>query len=740
MPSPQSNPPLSEHIEQGDPWAHEALERGRTQHQAWAEKYAEERPDPAQAEYQRKIDDLNTEVIKLEREFDALKAEIDAEVVKAGKASFFLIAKWISTKHGGRMGAPKPASVKAAGERQFHVTLGDKYGGEAWGDSYATEYALRHRAGSRWSSDTEVTPAKNALGKKLARMFEVDDKVQQARKELNRLIAESEMSSIWKVAMEDEDAKKAAKKWKLRLGEWTPVATWKDSSGGQRKSSILAMPKLIAERGQHYESMMNRMRGDLAWKKEPYVPHAVYYVYDGGYDGTPLDPPLTPSEYVTEHVPSPTPVEHSGFDIQHGFLMSDRFSGQYHDGKILSPFGEMIRDLQKQHMEDREKAAREAEEAIIQSAKRAKEKEQSINQVFLAGHATPTQVLYVNGKAFREMFLAVAKAIAKDDSRPVLTNVHMEYESGTLRMIASDGFRIFAGTIHTSIKTQSADTLLEWSVNFPAKVRSDQYQGMARYDPKPDDELKLEYVQEAYFERLEKVSEDLIAPGLVVRFPNGKFVAAAQPGRFPNWRQLVPEVYGLATTFNADQFKGALNKVRKAAKDNNGIVQLVMVNQSHSGASDGALVVSAKSNVSGEESVRIQADLTPIVDKPQYIAFNWGYLEDIAHLPMWHKMVQTQSRVVKEAPRLTLKTTTYGSPAVFEGTILDVIILMPMFVQLDKAALEKAKAMGKEGTDGKNGVSGNPSLNCPVCHKRIEGDYPPGVYKCGGCGGSVQVA
>lgn len=137
---------------------------------------------------------------------------------------------------------------------------------------------------------------------------------------------------------------------------------------------------------------------------------------------------------------------------------------------------------------------------------------------------------------FSSMVKRVARMVSKDESRAILTGVLVTLEGSTLRMVATDSYRL---------ALSEAAVPDEMSGEFSAVISGSFLQDIAAL-PRTDETLTL------------SLSENQI----LVRCGDTVFVNRRIEGRFPNYRQLLPES---CTTSATVEVKRLVSAVKRAS-------------------------------------------------------------------------------------------------------------------------------------------------------------------------------
>ena len=254
-------------------------------------------------------------------------------------------------------------------------------------------------------------------------------------------------------------------------------------------------------------------------------------------------------------------------------------------------------------------------------------------------------VVQFDPKALRRAIERVEFAAATDDSRPVLTGVHIKTEGSRLTMAAADGFRLAVADI--TLPESPAESL---EVIVPARALRE----LSRLVGESNEPLEMRVNPQR--------TQVLFA------MTDVEMVAQLIQGTFPNYNQLIPAEYGTKVLVNVDEFKREARIAAIFARDGSGIIRLQMA--PGEAGMPGQLTISARADEIGDNEGKIDAKVEGDGSK---IAFNSRYLQDVLN-------VLTGT--------VALEMTSPSSQGVFrpvdENGVSEpgyVHVVMPMFVQ-----------------------------------------------------------
>lgn len=243
-------------------------------------------------------------------------------------------------------------------------------------------------------------------------------------------------------------------------------------------------------------------------------------------------------------------------------------------------------------------------------------------------------------KALRRAIERVEFAAASDDSRPILTGVHIKSDGARLTLASADGFRLAVADIHLDAPPPEPIEVV-----IPARA--------------------LREVARLIGDTNESVEMQLNPQKTQVQFAlaDVELVAQLIQGTFPNYSQLIPNDYNTRVTVSLEEFKREARIAAIFARDGSGIIRLQMY---PGNGTQGRLTVSARADEIGNNEGTLDADVEGEASK---IAFNSRYLQDVLN--------------ALSGEKVALETTSPSSQGVFRpvGDPDYVHVVMPMFVQ-----------------------------------------------------------
>ncbi|MDP9377545.1 MAG: DNA polymerase III subunit beta [Actinomycetota bacterium] len=198
----------------------------------------------------------------------------------------------------------------------------------------------------------------------------------------------------------------------------------------------------------------------------------------------------------------------------------------------------------------------------------------------------------VPARAFVETIQKVARSASRDETRPVLTGILVSASEDSLRMVATDSYRL-------SVKETQLEAPLE--SGFEANVPARALQELARIVGQTETESLVASVRsnQVVFE----------ADGVVL---SSRLI----DGQFPNYRQLLPDSYEHSLELVGAEITEVVRRISLLAQKN-APLRLAF--------SEGELTVSARTPDVGEASETVPV---PFAGEPLEIGFNPDFLRD----------------------------------------------------------------------------------------------------------------
>jgi DNA polymerase-3 subunit beta len=199
-------------------------------------------------------------------------------------------------------------------------------------------------------------------------------------------------------------------------------------------------------------------------------------------------------------------------------------------------------------------------------------------------------------KIIEEVATQVAYAAATDESRPVLTGILFETEGKTLKVTATDGFRLTRKIITTEHEIKG----LEKGLIIPARTIME----IARIVSEgKKDEVEMGMAGDSN--------------QLVVGYEGIFLASRILEGNFPDLEKIIPKGAKTEVIMDKEELVRAVKAVGIFARDSSNIIRLKI--------EEGQLTVEASSTQTGESKVEIEAEKK---GEDGQIAFNYRYVQD----------------------------------------------------------------------------------------------------------------
>ncbi|MGF1458398.1 MAG: DNA polymerase III subunit beta [Leptolyngbyaceae cyanobacterium] len=192
-------------------------------------------------------------------------------------------------------------------------------------------------------------------------------------------------------------------------------------------------------------------------------------------------------------------------------------------------------------------------------------------------------------------------ATSADETKQVLTGVHLLAEPETLEFAATDGHRLAVVKTSDESGQGNADSGDQMDVTVPAKALRDLERMLQTYNSSEPIALKFDRTQ------------------VVFELGDQRLTARLLEGQYPNYRQLIPKQFERQVTVDRKLLTDALERIAVLADQKNNIVKLSLDPEEKAVA----VSVEAQEVGSGREVVAAQ-----ITGEALDIAFNVRYLLD----------------------------------------------------------------------------------------------------------------
>ena len=243
-------------------------------------------------------------------------------------------------------------------------------------------------------------------------------------------------------------------------------------------------------------------------------------------------------------------------------------------------------------------------------------------------------------KVLRKVIERVEFAAASDDSRPVLTGVHVKSDGARVKFASADGFRLAVSDI--ALDAEPSEPI---EVIVPARALREL--GRLIVDATEPIEMRINPQRTQVLFALTDI----------------EMVCQLIQGTFPNYSQLIPAESNTRCVVSVDEFKREAKIASIFARDGSGIIRLEMT--PGAGGMPGRLKISARADEIGNNDGEVDANIEGDASK---IAFNARYLQDVLNAL---------------SGEVALEMTSPSSQGVFRpvGETDYVHVVMPMFVQ-----------------------------------------------------------
>jgi DNA polymerase-3 subunit beta len=148
-------------------------------------------------------------------------------------------------------------------------------------------------------------------------------------------------------------------------------------------------------------------------------------------------------------------------------------------------------------------------------------------------------------------------ATSADESKQVLTGVHLALDADRLEFAATDGHRL--AVVQTPID-QAGDSMAADNEALNVTVPGKALRELERM-------LQMPQAGEAIAVRVDQSQ-------LVIQWDNQQLTSRLLEGQYPNYRQLIPQQFGLQMTVDRRSFTAALERIAVLADQRNSIVKL----------------------------------------------------------------------------------------------------------------------------------------------------------------------
>ncbi len=220
-------------------------------------------------------------------------------------------------------------------------------------------------------------------------------------------------------------------------------------------------------------------------------------------------------------------------------------------------------------------------------------------------HVDTQQRISIPFSQFSSMVKRVARVVSKDESRAILTGVLITLEGQTLKMVATDSYRL--AITETTLDESAAE-------GFQAVIAGSFLQELASLARTDND-----------------ISIALAENQIVVTYQDTVFINRRIEGNFPNYRQLLPDSYATRVKINLDHLVSGVKRTSILGQQSSPVkFSIDTGSQSIQLSAAAQDVGSAQETIScsGEgESVEIAFNYTYVLDGLGSVATDDVYLE-----------------------------------------------------------------------------------------------------------------
>jgi DNA polymerase III subunit beta len=239
--------------------------------------------------------------------------------------------------------------------------------------------------------------------------------------------------------------------------------------------------------------------------------------------------------------------------------------------------------------------------------------------------------ILLDATLFKEVISEVTIAAAEDDSRPVLTGVHIEIADEKMTLAAADSFRLAVRVVDLPGHKASHDHLLVPARTLQELARILPSEGEVQMIVTPNRNQVLFHT-----ERIDLVSRLI-------------------EGTFPNFRGIIPQVQVTTAIVDTKEFAATVKSVAPFARDSSNITRLKLEGE--------AMTLDATAEDVGDNVSTVNASIN---GSEQQIIFNVKYLLDVLS--------------VIDTPTVAVEVISGGRPGVIRpvGSADYTYVIMPM--------------------------------------------------------------
>ncbi len=208
-------------------------------------------------------------------------------------------------------------------------------------------------------------------------------------------------------------------------------------------------------------------------------------------------------------------------------------------------------------------------------------------------------------KVFKEMVTQTVFATSREDARPILTGLYVEFSGDVLTMAAADGYRLAVRTARLEEKVAKNRIMI-----IPAKTMSE----VARVITDDDKEIGI---------TLPGARE-----GVMFYYESTVITSQLLEGKFPDFGAIIPKNYSTAMTVYTDELLKQCKRAEIFARDSNYSARL-FIKPAASPSEPGEVMIVGRSAERGDNEGMIDAS---VEGEAIEVAFNIRYLIDVLNV------------------------------------------------------------------------------------------------------------
>lgn len=223
--------------------------------------------------------------------------------------------------------------------------------------------------------------------------------------------------------------------------------------------------------------------------------------------------------------------------------------------------------------------------------------------------------IVISGRVLKEMINQTVFATAKEDNRPILTGLYVQFDNDVMTVAAADGFRLAVRTARIDQRFPSPRDYV-----IPARAMSE----VARIIVDEDKDVAISLPGE----------RDMV----LFYIENTVVSSQLLEGKFPDFGAIIPKSYNTSVTMYTNDLLRVCKRAEIFARDNNNSARIKVTPPDGPGE-PGTLLVTGKSSERGDSEGLIDAG---VEGNSLEVAFNVRYLIEVLN-------VISEERVVLES-------------------------------------------------------------------------------------------